>query len=153
MINFIYLDSAYIELSSDTSFIPKLSSLESKTQSQRQRRQKNAGPIYEVYRYLISNVNYLQFPCKKEIFFSHSIALIVAKGLHWNSMFKRHYKQYTMCCSNQIETRLIPDLPIQWSGTERSVPIRIYILFQKAGSDLEWRGNFWGKKSAQFQFV
>ena len=31
IINFRYLDSAYIELSSDTSFIPKLSSLEGKT--------------------------------------------------------------------------------------------------------------------------
>ena len=52
MINFRYLDSAYIELSSDINFIPKLSSLEVKTQSQRQHRQKTAVPIYEVYRYL-----------------------------------------------------------------------------------------------------
>ena len=46
--NFRYLDSAYIELSSDTRFMPKLHSLEGKTQSQRQHREKSAVPIYEV---------------------------------------------------------------------------------------------------------
>ena len=48
IMNFRYLDSAYIELSSDTGFMPKLHSLEGKTQSQRQHREKSAVPIYEV---------------------------------------------------------------------------------------------------------
>ena len=42
--------------------------------------------------------NYLQIPCKKRIF-CHFIALVEAKGLHWNPVFKRH-SLYTMCCSN-----------------------------------------------------
>ena len=54
MINFRYLDSAYIELSSDISFVPKLGSLEGKRQSQRQSREKIAIPIYDVYRYILN---------------------------------------------------------------------------------------------------
>ena len=37
--------------------MPKLSSLEGKTLSQRQRREQNAGPIYEVYRYCVAGRN------------------------------------------------------------------------------------------------
>ena len=59
MINFRYLDSAYIELSSDASFTPKLSSLEGKTWSQRQHREKRAVPIYEVYRYTTYSTQHL----------------------------------------------------------------------------------------------
>ena len=40
---------------------------------------------------------------KREILFCHFIALIAAKGLHWNPVFKRHYWQ----CVVQIETILM----------------------------------------------